>query len=301
MNAADTGSLIALARKEKGLTQGDLAQSLHVSVQAVSKWERGLNFPDITLLEPLGELLDLTVSQLMSGQRDTVPQEELVRDSLRLGSTQLGGRVKKWRRLFLAAAGTLVALVLSFAFFWVRNNTDWLPQKETVISPVEIGELDAMAARVAGNYALSSFDITFADGLDSYAFRLELWDETGLVSSADAMLADTAGGPYPRHAQASFAFSVREGAFTWHLTCSGTYTNSSSHYDCLGPQERGEEFFYGWSFLDTNTTLDPAAGAVLAAIGVDGGHGIRPPSAGNYERPELAQGQSVILLRLVCT
>ena len=41
MNSVKTGSLIAQARKEKALTQSDLAAALHVSTQAVSKWERG--------------------------------------------------------------------------------------------------------------------------------------------------------------------------------------------------------------------------------------------------------------------
>ena len=43
MDAAKTVALIAQARKEKDLTQGQLAQRLHVSVQAVSKWERGVS------------------------------------------------------------------------------------------------------------------------------------------------------------------------------------------------------------------------------------------------------------------
>ena len=43
MDAVKTGTLINQARKEKGLTQGDLAQKLHVSTQAVSKWERGVS------------------------------------------------------------------------------------------------------------------------------------------------------------------------------------------------------------------------------------------------------------------
>ena len=83
MDAAKTGALIAQARKEKDLTQGQLAQRLHVSVQAVSKWERGRNFPDLALLEPLAEALDLTVSELLAGERGEPPQETAVREALR--------------------------------------------------------------------------------------------------------------------------------------------------------------------------------------------------------------------------
>ena len=93
MDAQKTGGLIAQARREKGLTQRELAQALHVSAQAVSKWERGLNFPDLALLEPLGDCLGLTVSELLSGTRGEEPKEELLRDSLRILPAQLGGKV----------------------------------------------------------------------------------------------------------------------------------------------------------------------------------------------------------------
>ena len=48
MDAQKTGRLIAEARKEQGITQKELSQTLHVSAQAVSKWVRGLNFPDLS-------------------------------------------------------------------------------------------------------------------------------------------------------------------------------------------------------------------------------------------------------------
>ena len=52
-----TGALIASVRKEKGLTQKELAVTLHVSDTTVSKWERGIGFPDVSLVEPLAERL----------------------------------------------------------------------------------------------------------------------------------------------------------------------------------------------------------------------------------------------------
>ncbi len=67
MDLQKTGALIAQARKEKGLTQQQLARQLHISHTTVSKWERGLGFPEVSLLEPLAQALDLTLDQLFKG------------------------------------------------------------------------------------------------------------------------------------------------------------------------------------------------------------------------------------------
>ena len=69
MDRSKTGALVAAARKEKGWTQRDLARRLHVSDRAVSKWERGAGFPDVSLLEPLAAALDLHVLDLLRGER----------------------------------------------------------------------------------------------------------------------------------------------------------------------------------------------------------------------------------------
>ena len=54
------GRFIARRRKEKGLTQRELDQSLHVTDKAVSRWERGIGCPDVMTLEPLAAALGLT-------------------------------------------------------------------------------------------------------------------------------------------------------------------------------------------------------------------------------------------------
>lgn len=64
------GSFIASLRKEKGLTQEDLATQLHITKQAVSRWERGIGYPDIGILESLADLLGVGIDELINGRRN---------------------------------------------------------------------------------------------------------------------------------------------------------------------------------------------------------------------------------------
>lgn len=67
MDARNTGALIAGRRKALGLTQKQLAERLLVSDKAVSKWENGASYPEVTLLPPLAQILGLTVDELLAG------------------------------------------------------------------------------------------------------------------------------------------------------------------------------------------------------------------------------------------
>lgn len=68
MDARNTGALIAARRKALGLTQKQLAARLLVSDKAVSKWEVGASYPEVTLLPPLAQVLGLTVDELLAGE-----------------------------------------------------------------------------------------------------------------------------------------------------------------------------------------------------------------------------------------
>ena len=63
-----TGAVIRKLRESKKLTQDELAEKIYVSGKAVSKWETGQGFPDISLLEPLAQALDISVIELLSGE-----------------------------------------------------------------------------------------------------------------------------------------------------------------------------------------------------------------------------------------
>lgn len=70
MDCAKVGKLILRLRKEKGLTQGRLADALGVSDKAVSKWERGLGCPDVTLLAGLSRTLEVDIERMLAGDLD---------------------------------------------------------------------------------------------------------------------------------------------------------------------------------------------------------------------------------------
>ena len=67
MDRFQFGGTIRRLREEKDLTQMKLAEKLHVSDKAVSKWETGRGYPDVTLMEPLSEALGISVAELLSG------------------------------------------------------------------------------------------------------------------------------------------------------------------------------------------------------------------------------------------
>lgn len=67
MNAKKVGWFIAQKRKEASMSQKELSDYLHVTDKAISKWERGLSFPDISLLIPLSEVLNVSLYDLLTG------------------------------------------------------------------------------------------------------------------------------------------------------------------------------------------------------------------------------------------
>ena len=69
MDAKKFGQFIAGIRKEKKMTQAELAEKIHVTDKAISWWERGLGFPDIQTLEPLAQVLGISVLELMRSEK----------------------------------------------------------------------------------------------------------------------------------------------------------------------------------------------------------------------------------------
>lgn len=76
MEAKKFGQFIAGIRKEKKMTQAELAGKIHVTDKAISRWERGLGFPDIQTLEPLAQALGISVLELMRSERQETEKQD---------------------------------------------------------------------------------------------------------------------------------------------------------------------------------------------------------------------------------
>ena len=81
MNTEKTGAFISELRRGCGLTQKELADRIGVTDKAVSKWERGRGFPDVAILEILAKALDVSVTELMNGERSTPENQREQSDS----------------------------------------------------------------------------------------------------------------------------------------------------------------------------------------------------------------------------
>ncbi len=73
MNQEKIGRFIAACRKECNLTQEQLAEKLGVSNKTISRWENGNGFPDVSLLEPLCEILNISINELLLGEK--IPED----------------------------------------------------------------------------------------------------------------------------------------------------------------------------------------------------------------------------------
>ena len=124
MEQVKCGELIAALRKEKSLTQKELGQKLGVSDRAVSNWERGIRFPDIALLEELSDVLEVSILELLRGERmekemGSAEMEQTVKEALEVQKKELN---RNWVKITIICVLCAVMLCLGFryAFFMDR-------------------------------------------------------------------------------------------------------------------------------------------------------------------------------------
>lgn len=126
MNQERIGEFIADCRKEKGLTQLQLAEKLNITNRAVSKWETGKSCPDVSLMLELCNVLGITVNELLSGERILMEdyQKKAEENLMELQDKKINAQkmFKRMELVWLAIAILLVPVHLALNYFYPDNE-----------------------------------------------------------------------------------------------------------------------------------------------------------------------------------
>lgn len=117
MNQEKIGKFIAQKRKEKGLKQSDISKKLGVTDKSVSNWERGKNMPDLSLFNPLCELLDVSINELLNGEENNDKYEQTIIDTINYSDNKIKKMVKMMCFIIMIL-GLLITIISLTIFSW---------------------------------------------------------------------------------------------------------------------------------------------------------------------------------------
>ena len=125
MDQIKIGKFIAECRKEKSLTQMQLAEKLGITDKAISKWERGISIPDASLMLELCEILCISVNELLSGERKTMENNNQNNENNERLLLDMAKEIQEknktiWRAMWTIMIVSIIGLIASLfaaAFF----------------------------------------------------------------------------------------------------------------------------------------------------------------------------------------
>lgn len=122
MNQEKIGKFIASLRKSKKMTQGQLAEKMGVSINAVSKWERGLSFPDVSLYKKLCDELNISIEELINGEKDN---SDKAKEKAILSVVKLKDKEKrKLKKVITISILIIVLLITTGIIFYKRKDNE---------------------------------------------------------------------------------------------------------------------------------------------------------------------------------
>ncbi len=123
MDQIKNGRFIADERKRKEYTQKQLSERLGISDKTISKWERGNGFPEVSLLLPLCAALEITVNELLSGER--VSEEEYRRKAEENMVNLVKEAQESKKKIILSAMVAGLTLIAAIRCFFWRERSPW--------------------------------------------------------------------------------------------------------------------------------------------------------------------------------
>ena len=166
------GKFIAEERKKKGYTQRQLSEKLGISDKTISKWERGNGFPEVSLLLPLCEELDITVNELLSGKRVS---EEDYRKKAEENMVNLVKEAQESKKKIILSAMVAILVILAATPLFVLSGAlemnTWMRVILIIIGSVVIAAGIAIACvldRDAGAFECPECNTRFVPEMKDY-------------------------------------------------------------------------------------------------------------------------------------
>lgn len=153
MDQKKIGSFLKELRKEKGITQEEFAENLNVSGRTVSRWETGVNMPDISLLVDIAEFFDVSIPEIINGERKSEIMEKEVKEVAEAMSNYAGAEKSViLKRVKLISIIGLISLVIGLVMEAI-NYDSMIPiyecMKETCLG-FGVGALATMVLYTTG-------------------------------------------------------------------------------------------------------------------------------------------------------
>lgn len=131
MNQEKIGKFIATCRKEQKLTQAQLAEKLGITYKAVSKWECGKGLPDVSLYEPLCEILKISLNEFFAGKH--LKQTEIIKSSEKniLNIVKKENRVRKKLNIVILVSLIIIIFLITFSIGLYRYMCSYMSTAKT--------------------------------------------------------------------------------------------------------------------------------------------------------------------------
>lgn len=135
MNQEKTGKFISELRKEKNMTQRELADKIGVTDRAISKWENGRGMPDLSLMEPLCNELGISINELLSGERiEPKDYQEKSEENILSTIEYTEKKIKKNSNIFKTIIAAVILLTVSLILMFLTDVRRMNQNKPVVFS-----------------------------------------------------------------------------------------------------------------------------------------------------------------------
>lgn len=168
MDQEKVGGIIKTLRKDKGMTQLELALCLNVTDRAVSKWERGLGCPDISLLTRLSEIFSVDIGSIIEGDMDE--------------NEKRSGNMKKTKFYVCPICGNIITASENTNVSCCGRKLEGLEEKKSISDEIKIERVDGTELYISSSHPMTKDDyISFFSYVTSDSLLLKkLYPEWGV-------------------------------------------------------------------------------------------------------------------------